>query len=73
MLIVLRPNSYSRSQAGRTFINIEMAVIMIYLNSIYRSFQWPARPFRMKKETGSKQIMLLFKMLNYRRKVGGYE
>lgn len=43
------PNSYSRAPWVRTFINIETAVMVSYLDDRYRSFQWPVSILRQAK------------------------
>jgi hypothetical protein len=42
-------NSYSRDPWGRTFINIETAVMVVYLDDFYRSFKCPVSILRYEK------------------------
>lgn len=47
--VFMSPNSYSRDPWVRTFINIETAVMVSYLDDRYRSFQRPVSILRQAK------------------------
>jgi hypothetical protein len=48
-VLTMTPNRYSRDPWLRTFINIETAVMAIYLNDFYQSFKFPFTILRCKK------------------------